>query len=422
MDLKEAIPRTPDTFDISRTQATAVRPYKKIDARIIPFLFLCYMLAYLDRINIGFANLQMQSDVGITDKVFGFAAGMFFLGYVLFELPSNLLLVKVGARKTISRILVLWGLASASMLFVDSATKFYVLRFLLGVFEAGFAPGMLYYLTLWYPTSRMATVSSTVMLSAPIAAIVGGPLSGYIMSTMNGVHGLGGWQWMFLLEGLPAALVGVVAFFYLSDTPEKASWLNDDEKQVVSSLTQRSGATHGSLRNVLTNRHFYLLSGVLFSVISGAYVVSFWLPSIVKTSGVTSLTEIGMYSAIPYIPAAFAMILGGMWSDRKGERKGFVACLMVGVALAMLVAAYTPQYFAVSFSALCVAAALSWTAITTFWAIPSAHYSVALLGGFVAPSLIGVMKTLTGNFQSGMLVVAVIEVVGAGLLLLSRRA
>lgn len=434
MSTRKVTAGTVQPLSFSEDESRLARVLKKIDTRIISFLAIGYMIAYLDRINIGFAQLQMRKDVGITDEVFGFAAGIFFLGYVLFELPSNLLLVKIGARRTIARIMVLWGFTSASMLFVDGATKFYVLRFLLGVFEAGFAPGMIYYLTLWYPAKRMAAVYATVMLLAPVAAIIAGPTSGFIMSRLDGVHGLGGWQWMFLLEGVPAIVFGVVAFFYLTDSPDQASWLDENEKQLVKSYTERTNATHGSVWNALKNPQFYVLSVVLFGIISGSYVVSFWLPSIIKASGIKDVAEIGMYSAIPYVPAAIAMIVGGRYSDKKGDRKVFVACVMIAVAFALAVAALAANHFLISFAALCVAAAGSWTAVTTFWAIPSTYFtgaaaagaialinSVGLLGGFSAPSLIGVMKTLTGNFQSGLLIVAGVEAAAAAVLLVALR-
>ena len=205
--------------------------YRKITWRLLPFLLLCYVFAYLDRINIGFAKLQMQQDIGISDAVYGLGAGIFFLGYVMFEVPSNLLLARIGARRTISRIMVLWGLTSASMLFVQGEWSFYVLRFMLGVFEAGFAPGMIFYLTYWYSQSRMAGVMAVVMLAGPIGGIVGGPVSAWIMTAFSGAHGLDGWQWMFLLEGLPCVLIGIVAYRYLDDKPAQAKWLSAEERR-----------------------------------------------------------------------------------------------------------------------------------------------------------------------------------------------
>ena len=226
--------------------------YRKITWRLLPFLLLCYVFAYLDRINIGFAKLQMQQDIGISDAVYGLGAGIFFLGYVMFEVPSNLLLARIGARRTISRIMVLWGLTSASMLFVQGEWSFYVLRFMLGVFEAGFAPGMIFYLTYWYSQSRMAGVMAVVMLAGPIGGIVGGPVSAWIMTAFSGAHGLDGWQWMFLLEGLPCVLIGIVAYRYLDDKPAQAKWLSAEEKALLAAdLDARSGQQKHAFRQVL---------------------------------------------------------------------------------------------------------------------------------------------------------------------------
>ncbi len=207
--------------------------YRKITWRILPILLLCYLFAFLDRTNIGFAKLQMMHDLGLSDAAYGFGAGIFFIGYVLFEIPSNLHLVKIGARKTISRIMLLWGLTSSAMIFVDSETMFYVLRFLLGVFEAGFAPGVIFFLSYWFPSSRMAAAMSLFLFGAPVSGIVGGPLSGWVMTVLDKSHGLAGWQWMFLAEGLPCVLLAVVVFFMLDDKPSEANWLSAEEKALV---------------------------------------------------------------------------------------------------------------------------------------------------------------------------------------------
>ena len=259
--------------------------YRKITWRLLPFLLLCYVFAYLDRIN-GFAKLQMQQDIGISDAVYGLGAGIFFLGYVMFEVPSNLLLARIGARRTISRIMVLWGLTSASMLFVQGEWSFYVLRFMLGVFEAGFAPGMIFYLTYWYSQSRMAGVMAVVMLAGPIGGIVGGPVSAWIMTAFSGAHGLDGWQWMFLLEGLPCVLIGIVAYRYLDDKPAQAKWLSAEEKALLAAdLDARSGQQH-AFRQVLRDPAIYGMALTYFCLICGIYAVSFWLPTLLKLAGV----------------------------------------------------------------------------------------------------------------------------------------
>ncbi|SPU51031.1 transporter [Bordetella trematum] len=275
--------------------------YDKITWRLLPFLLLCYVFAYLDRVNIGFAKLQMQADIGLSDAAYGLGAGIFFLGYVLFEVPSNLLLNRIGARRTISRIMVLWGLTSAAMLFARDEYTFYALRFLLGVFEAGFAPGMIFYLTYWYSQSRMAGVMAVVMLAGPIGGMFGGPVSTWIMSAFNGDHGLAGWQWMFLLEGLPCVLLGVIAFFTMTDRPEQAKWLNAEEKALLASDLNRRGeaAAAQPFRAVLRNPTVYRLAATYFCLICGIYAVSFWLPTLLKLAGITDLRAIGWYSARP---------------------------------------------------------------------------------------------------------------------------
>jgi len=235
--------------------------YAKINFRLLPFLLLCYFFAYLDRVNIGFAKLQMQQDLGMTDAVYGFAAGIFFLGYVMFEVPSNLLLEKIGARKSIARIMVLWGLTSASMLFVTNETSFYILRFLLGVFEAGFAPGMIFYLTYWYSGARMARVMSIVMLAGPLGGMLGGPVSAWIMAVMSDSTIMAGWQWLFLIEGLPCVFLGILTFFYLDDKPGQAKWLSATEKELLLKDIGRTKETsHHGFKTVLRDPWVYLLA------------------------------------------------------------------------------------------------------------------------------------------------------------------
>ncbi|MFW1645694.1 MFS transporter [Acinetobacter guillouiae] len=231
--------------------------YRKIDLRILPFLLICYFIAYLDRVNVGFAKLYMQSDLGLSDAAYGLGAGIFFIGYAIFETPSNLLLTKIGARKTLSRVMLLWGATSSCMFLVNSETSFYILRFLLGVFEAGFAPGMIYYLTLWYGRDRLARVMAITMLAGPIGSIVGSPLSTWIMTEFAGVGGLKGWQWMFLIEGLPAVFLGILALKILVDSPSQAKWLSANEKKIHANLVATPDNVHTEPYRVC-RRLFYL--------------------------------------------------------------------------------------------------------------------------------------------------------------------
>lgn len=415
-------------------QAALAEIYRKIDWRVLPFLLLCYVFAYLDRVNIGFAKLQMQQDIGISDAVYGLGAGIFFLGYVMFEVPSNLLLARIGARKTISRIMLLWGATSACMLFVHDARSFYMLRFLLGVFEAGFAPGMIFYLTYWYSGARMARVMAVVMLAGPIGGMAGGPLSTWIMTAFSGAHGLDGWQWMFLLEGLPCVLIGVVAFFYLDDTPQQARWLSQTQRRLLlEDIGERAPGGHHGFGSVLKDPRVYALAFGYFCLICGIYAVSFWLPTLLKGAGVTSTMAIGAYSAIPYVLAAIFMVGFARSSDRRRERRWHSTLLAFAAAATLSVAALTTGSLAVSLVSITLATAFMWASYTVFWAIPSEYLrgtaaaggialinSIGLLGGFVSPALIGAVKTWTGSLEGGLFAMVALLVAGGLAIVLNR--
>ena len=304
--------------------------YRRVSLRLIPFLFICYVAAYLDRINIGFAQLQMKADLGFSDAVYGLGAGIFFFGYALFEVPSNLLLVRIGARKTLLRIMVLWGLTSAGMMFVTTPTQLYIARFLLGLFEAGFFPGIILYFTYWYPSGMRAKIIALFMSGMAVAGIVGGPLSGWIMNDMAGINGWAGWQWMFLIEGLPAVALGVMAWFLLEDRPGQAKWLSQREKDIIERTLQQDQrdlgpAHHGSLAGAMRDPKIYILAFAYFTFIAGTYVITFWLPTIVKSFGVSDPLRIGMLTAIPYIIGAIGMVVLSRHSDRTRERRWHAA-------------------------------------------------------------------------------------------------
>ncbi|WP_322076196.1 MFS transporter [Burkholderia cepacia] len=407
--------------------------YRKLNWRLLPFLLLCYTFAYLDRVNIGFAKLSMQSDLGISDAVYGLGAGIFFLGYVLFEIPSNLLLPRIGARKTISRIMVLWGLTSAGMMFVHNETTFYGMRFLLGVFEAGFAPGMIFYLTYWYGQRRMAGVMAVVMLAGPIGGAFGSPLSAWLMTGLSGVHGLAGWQWMFIVEGLPCVLLGALALKVLSDRPADAAWLTDDEKRLLAAELHAPGAGHHSFGQVLRDPRVYLLAFAYFTIICGIYAVSFWLPSILKADGVTDTMQIGLYSMIPYVCAAIAMIVIGRRSDRRGERRFHCAVPALIGAIALAVATTANGNLVISLVGMTIATSMIWAAYTVFWAIPSQYLkgdaaaggialinTIGLIGGFLSPTIIGAIHSATGSMAAGLLVMVALLVAGAAVLVANR--
>jgi len=410
--------------------------YSRITWRLLPFLTLCYTFAYLDRINIGFAKLQMQADIGLSDAAYGLGAGMFFLSYMLFEIPSNLLFPKIGARNTFSRIMILWGLTSASMMFVQNANLFYVLRFLLGVFEAGFAPGLIFYLTYWYPQKRMGRAMSVIMLAGPIGGILGAPISTGIMTLLGGAHGLAGWQWMFLIEGLPCVLLGIFSLKLIVDRPEQASWLSAQEKRTLADdigVKPNGAKHHPSFRNVIQDVKVLGLGLAYFCIICGHYTVSFWLPTILKAAGVTNTFHIGLYAAIPYIAAAIVMTWWSRHSDRLGERRWHAASTLLIAAGMMSIVAMNGASLPITLTAITIATAALWASYTVFWAMPSDYLkgdsaaggialinTMGLFGGFLSPTIIGWLKTATGTMESGLLLMVGLLVVGTVLLLVNR--
>jgi MFS family permease len=329
-----AIPSERSSTDLNRM-------YQKVTRRVVPLLFTCYLLAYLDRINIGYAQLQMRFDLHFSDAVYGLGASMFFVGYVLFEIPSNVLLKKIGARKTMLRIMLCWGVVSMSTMFVTNSLQFYVARFFLGVFEAGFFPGILYYLTLWFPADRRARIVAFFMAATVAAGLISGPVSGYLLQNMNGVHGLRGWQWMFLLEGLPTVLLGIATYLLLVDRPSDARWLSAFEKDAIArDLAEKSRGVPSQttpVHEVFRDRAVYTLSALYFAMSFAAYALSFWMPSMIERAGAVGLQRIGTLSLIPYACGVVAMIWYSRHSDRTRERRWhFVfAVLLCAVALSL---------------------------------------------------------------------------------------
>lgn len=282
------------------------KTYAKVSRRLIPFLMLCYLGAYLDRVNVGFAKLQMLNDLRFSETVYGMGAGIFFLGYFLFEVPSNLILHKVGARKWLARIMLTWAVISASFVFVKSPTVFYVLRFLLGVAEAGFAPGVILYLTYWYPSARRAKALSLFFMAIPLAGIIGGPLSGWIMHSLQGAMSMAGWKWLFLLEAVPSLVLGIAILLYLDDSIAKATWLTDSEKALLARNVSGDNAhktAHLSIRAFIGDRRLWLMAAIYFCVVLGQYGLTFWLPTIIRKAGVSDPLWVGVFTAIPYLCA-----------------------------------------------------------------------------------------------------------------------
>lgn len=408
--------------------------YRKISWRLLPFLLLCYMMACLDRVNISYAKIAMQQEFGLTEAAYGLAAGMFFVGYVMFEVPSNLWLARVGVRRVFSRIMVLWGLASTAMLFVNDSTTFYILRFFLGVFEAGFTPGMILYLTLWFSGKRRAQVMTCVLIAGPMANLIGGPLSAWIMDTFAGVHGLEGWQWMFILEGSPCVVLGIIAFLYLSDTPAQAKWLSHEEKQLLAEdLGQVPATKQHTFGAALRDWRIYVMAMTYFCLICGLYTVSFWLPTLLREAGVKNIFEIGLYSVIPYIAAIFAMTINARSSDRSAERRWHGAVPAFMGAIGLVLTGLNIGNLTLALCSITLTTMSVYAAYAVFWARPSTYLkgtaaaggialinSIGVFGGFVSPSIIGFLKMETGSFATGMTVMAALLVIG-GLCTLALR-
>lgn len=415
-----------DTIGVAPASRADV--YRKITWRIMPFIVICYLCAYLDRVNVGFAKLQMLSDLGFSDAVYGFGAGIFFIGYFIFEVPSNLILHRVGARRWIARIMITWAIVSALTLFVKTPLQFYIVRFFLGVAEAGFSPGIMLYLTYWFPAKKRGFALGVYYIAIPLAGVVGGPLSGWILSAFT--HStMAAWRWLFLLEALPALFAGLAVLALMVDKPQQAKWLTDDEKRHVTQAIEREDAektTHASAGAFLTDRNIWKLCAVYFCQIIGLYGISFWLPSIIKDSGLTDISVIGWLSAIPYLIAVPAIILTGMSADRfRSRRMHFSVTLVIGAA-GFAASGYVGHQPALAVTALCVAAAGILSALSLFWGIPSAFLAgtsaaagiagincVGNLAGFVSPYMVGWLNVATHDNRIGLYAVAVFMVIGA---------
>ncbi len=410
----------------------------KVTRRLMPFLLLLYIVAWLDRVNVGFAALQMNRELGFGPAVYGLGAGLFFIGYALFEVPSNLVLARVGARRWIARIMVTWGLISAAMMFVRDPVTFYTLRFLLGVAEAGFFPGIIYYLSTWYPAAQRARAVSWFMVAIPLTIVIGGPLAGFLLE-MNGLAGLGGWQWLFLLEGVPAAILGVVVFFYLTDRPEQAHWLEPVERvwlgNAIRAEQTRAQERHGvGVGRALVHPVVWVLGFICFAFQCGSYGLTLWIPQIIKGLAGFSDFQVGMVSAIPYFAAALGMVAIGVHSDRTGERFKHIAVTLLVGATGFVASAYLVSPIP-GMVALTVAAVGDLGGRGPFWALPGRFLAgnasaggialintIGALGGFVGPSLVGFVKNATGSFKGGLVLLASLLFASAIATLLLRRA
>jgi ACS family tartrate transporter-like MFS transporter len=409
----------------------------KAARRLLPFLCLCYAVNFLDRVNVGFAALAMNEDLGFSPSIFGAGAGIFFVGYLLFEIPSNLALQHFGARIWIARIMVSWGLVAIAMALVSGTASFYAMRFLLGVAEAGFFPGIILYLTYWFPAHERARIVSLFMAAVPLATLVGGPVSGALLE-LHGLGGLKGWHWLFIVEGVPAVLLGLAALKLLPDRPADAPWLSEDEKHALEAKLAAEAATtrdvgYHALGDALTKPRVFVLALLYFCIVVGLYGIGFWMPQVIQTFGLMPL-EIGFLTAVPYLFASIAMVIWGRHSDATGERVWHVALplFLAGAAFAWS-AASAP--LAVIMVALSIAAIGIYAAVSTFWSLPTAILtgtgaaaglalvnSVGNLGGLAGPSIVGAIRQATGSFTAALLFLAAAMALGGIIVLLFGQA
>jgi sugar phosphate permease len=458
------MPRTADEHaasvatDAHRPAESALEraAFRKVAGRLLPLLFICYIVAYLDRVNVGFAKLQMAASLQFSDAVYGFGAGIFFIGYFLFEVPSNLILERVGARRWIARIMITWGIVSGAFAFVHvipwgplpalfglprSEFSFYALRFLLGIAEAGFFPGIILYLTYWFPPERRARTVALFMTAIPVANVVGAPVSGAIMQYFDGAAGWGGWQWLFVIEALPSLVTGAAVLMLLPDGPSSARWLSDPERIAVMRRVAADGmtsSTHGahSARAALLSGRVWMLAFVYLAGTFALYGVNFWMPTLVQELGNASsgFLAVGLITMVPWALAGVVMVVVGLHSDRTRERRWHVAGSLCAVAAGLAMLAYTGRAPLPSIVAMSIITCGVMSFLGTFWAVPTSFLrgsaaaagiawinSVGNLGGYLGPDLIGRVRTAAGSTSAAFLVLAAIAVLGAVLLLLLTR-
>jgi MFS family permease len=404
------------------------KTYHKVDVRLLPFLFLCYILAYLDRVNVGFAKLQMLKDLSLSDAAFATGAGIFFIGYFFFEVPSNVLLKKFGARRWIARIMISWGIISACMMFVKGVWSFYGLRCLLGLAEAGFFPGIIFYLTLWYP-SKLRSVRTAWFVSAiAVSGVIGNPISGWIMDTLSGAMNLAGWQWLFLAEGIPSILVGFWVIYYLDSRIEEAKWLTADEKTLLAVRLEAEDKhkTEHKLMDAFVSGKVWVLCVIYFTLMIGLYGIAFWLPTIVKAFGVKGYLQVGLITAIPYGVAVIGMMILSHHSDKTGERRlHYVANVTAGAAGLVLSGVYAGNpVLAITFLSIGTLGVIG--SMPVFWPLPSAFLagtaaaagigivnSVGNLGGYVGPNIPIWAKHVSADNSAALYIIAGILMIGA---------
>jgi MFS family permease len=410
--------------------------YRKVARRLLPLLFVCFVFNYIDRINIGYAQLQMKPDLGFSDAIYGLGASMFYVGYLFFEIPSNLLMQKIGARKTLLRIMFCWGITSAATMFVKSPYEFYTVRFLLGVFEGGFFPGIVLYLTFWFPPARRARVVAIFMSAGVTAGIIAGPLSGWMIHHLDQVHGLRGWQWMYVLQGLPSSLLGVVAYLYLPDRPQDAGWLSPAQRDLIAAQqggmsTSSNDSTRHGLMAALRHPSLFTLAYLYFALNCGVYTLSFWSPALIQGLGVTNIQHIGLYSLIPYSLGAVAMLYVGRRSDARAAHRGYFTVSNGLGALGLAATTLTPHMLWPSMAFLSLSTIGLVSALPVFWALATAALpkeaapaaiaaitTVSGIAGAVCPAAVGFVKTLSGSLDAGLYGIALLLASGAVVMLL----
>jgi MFS family permease len=400
--------------------------YSKVIWRLIPFLFLCYVFAYIDRVNVGFAKLQMQQDLGMSDTVYGTGAGIFFLGYFFFEIPCNMAMQKIGAKYWLGPIMIVWGVVSGCTMFVKSANQFYAIRFLLGLVESGFFPGVILYLTFWFPSQYRAKMVAAFMTAVPLSGVLGGPLSGWLLGAFSTAGGLRGWQWLYLFEALPSVFAGVLTLVVLADSPRNARWLTDREKAVLlgnleaEEMEKRAeGHGHHTLADAFRSPKVWLLCLVYFGYVMGNYGVGLWLPQIVKDTLTKDPWYIGLLTTIPWALAAIVMVLVGHHSDKTGERRWHIALAGLVGSVAFAVSALPGISGPLGFLALTIATAGIASAYSTFWSMPTGILSgtaasvgiawinsVGNLAGFVSPFMVGRIRDATHSMTLALLMLS----------------
>jgi MFS family permease len=412
-----------------RTNATdEAKAYARVDWHLIPFLFLCYILAYLDRVNVGFAKLQMLKDLSMSDAAFALGAGIFFIGYFFFEVPSNILLKKFGARAWIARIMVSWGILSALTMFVRNEKLFYLMRFLLGIAEAGFFPGIIFYLTLWYPSKLRSSRTAMFVSAIAVAGVVGNPISGLIMDALSGKAGLAGWQWLFLMEGIPSILVGIWVFFYLTSSISEAKWLTAEQRALLSANidAEDTHKTEVKVRDAFRSGSVWALCTIYFTLMIGLYGITFWLPTIVKAFGMKGYLNVGLITAVPYAVAVVGMILLSRHSDRSGERRMHYVLNVTAGAIGLVLSGIFAKSPVLSIVFMSIGTLGVIGSMPIFWPIPSAFLagtaaaagigivnSIGNLGGYVGPNVPIWVKGIWANPSAALYIIAAVLLIGA---------